>query len=372
MVAVRRIALLMGQDIGYTRGVLQGVQAYGHGRAGWIFRDGPPDLRIVGALREWRPHGIIAHLFDRKVANALIKLRIPLVNTTSTFTDLGVPLIEVDHAKVGQMAADYFLDRGFRNFGYFGSSWTGFSKGREAAFRKRVEERGFTVRSCYAEYLPRPPVEESWKVVDARTRTWLQALPKPVAILSSNDIPARGLSEMCRQLELQIPEQVALLGVDNDELECNLARPNLSSVELPSQRVGYEAAKVLHRLMDGRSPRQHSPLAPLAVITRQSTDTLAIQDAEVAAALAFIRNHAHQDISVSSVLNVVPMSRRVLEQKFREELGRTVLAEIRRVRLEFVKTLLRDTDLQMRQIVGLTPTAYRAQSRLGDSAQNET
>jgi LacI family transcriptional regulator len=392
MTAVRRVALLMGQDIGYTREVLRGVQAYGQNRPGWIFRDGPPDPRILAPLREWKPHGIIAHLFDRKVADALVKLRVPVVNTTNTLKELDVPLVEADHVKVGHLAADYFLERGFRHFGYFGSSWTGFSKDREAAFRERVQERGFAVRSCYAEYLPRPPVAESWKGVDVKVRAWLKALTKPVAILSSNDIPARELAEICRQLELNIPEQVALLGVDNDELECHLCKPILSSIALPSQRIGYEAAKMLHRLMDRRAlKRRKIFLPPLRVVTRQSTDTLAIQDNDVAAALAFIRNHAHEEIGVESILEELPMSRRALERKFREQLGRTVLAEIRRVRLEFVKALLSETDLPMptiaarcgfsgarrlavvfRQIVGFTPTAYRAQSKLGDSSQNET
>jgi LacI family transcriptional regulator len=186
MTAIRRIALLMGQDIGYTRDVLRGVQAYGHNRPGWFFRDGPPDVRLLAPLKEWKPHGVIAHLFDRKLANALIKLQIPLVNTTSTLPDLNVPLAEIDHRVVGQMAAEYFLNRGFRHFfGYFGSSWTGFSRYREDGFRKRVENRGFSVHSCYAEYLPRPPIAESWKVVDTKARAWLSALPKPVAILSS-------------------------------------------------------------------------------------------------------------------------------------------------------------------------------------------
>jgi LacI family transcriptional regulator len=375
----------MGQDIGYTRDVLRGVQAYAQIRPGWIFRDGPSDPRILKPLREWKPHGIIAHLFNPTLAGALIKMRIPLVNTTSTLRDLNVPLVEVDHAKVGRMAADYFLDRGFRHFGYFGSSWTGFSKGREAAFRERVEKRGFAVDSCHAEYLPRPPIADSWKGIDVKVRAWLKGLPKPVAILSSNDIPARELAEICRQLNLHVPEQVALLGVDNDELECHLCNPFLSSIALPSERIGYQAAQILHHMMEGRPPtRRILSLPPLRVVTRQSTDTLAIQDSDVAAALAFIRSHAHEPIGVDSILEHIPLSRRALERKFRDQLNRTVLEEIRQVRLEIAKSLLMDTDLPMpaiaarsgfsgarrlavvfHQIVGITPTEYRAQSKLG-------
>jgi LacI family transcriptional regulator len=392
MAEIRRIALLLGQDIGYTREVLRGVQAFGHSLPNWVFRDAPPDLRLVTPLQEWKPHGIIAHLFDQELADALRKMHVPLVNTTSTLEKLNVPLVEVNHTQIGNMAAADFLDRGFHHFGYFGSSWTGFSVRREAAFRKYVEKRGFTVSSCYVEYLPRPPVEESWKGVDTKVRAWLKALPKPVAIMSSNDIPARELAEICRELKLNIPEQVALLGVDNDELECQLCTPNLSSIALPAQRIGYEAAKLLHRMMDGKQPRRRKiSLPPLHVVTRQSTDTLAIQDEDLADALAFIRKNAGLQIGVESILAEVPVSRRALERKFQTRFGRTVLAEIRRSRLERAKALLTETDLQMptiaassgfsgarrfavvfKQIVGVTPTAYRAQSRLKGLTQNET
>lgn len=392
MSTIRRVALLIGQDIGYTRDVLRGVQAYGRGQPGWIFRDGPPDPRIIIPLKEWKPHGIIAHLFDKTLANELIKFRVPIVNTTNTLKDIRVPLVEVDHARIGEAAAEYFLDRGFRHFGYFGSSWTGFSKDREAAFVARLAKNGYHVDSCYAEYMPRPPIAESWKGVDVKVRAWLKALPKPVAILSSNDVPARELAEMCRQLELHIPEQVALLGVDNDDLECHLCTPILSSIDLGSERVGYEAAKMLHAMMDHRAPKQKRiSIPPLGIVTRQSTDTLAIQDSEVAAALAYIRSSAHENIGVESILQAVPLSRRALERKFREQLGRTVLEEIRRVRLELAKSLLSDTNLPMpaiavrcgfsgarrlavvfRQVTGMTPSEYRAGARPGGLSQNET
>jgi LacI family transcriptional regulator len=392
MTTIRRIALLMGQDIGYTRDVLRGVQTYGRSQLGWIFRDGPPDPRILNPLKEWMPHGIIVHLFDRELARSLAKVRVPIVNTTNTLKDLEVPLVEVDHAKIGQLAAEYFLNRGFRHFGYFGSSWAGFSKDREAAFAERLGKSGYRVDSCYAEYMPRPPVAESWKGVDVKVRAWLKGLPKPVAILSSNDVPARELAEMCRELDLHIPEQVALLGVDNDDLECHLCTPSLSSIDLASERVGYEAAKMLHRLMERRSLKQRKvSIPPLRVVTRESTDTLAIQDTEVAAALAFIRSSAHEDIGVEAILREVPLSRRALERRFRNQLGRTVLEEIRRVRMELVKSLLSETNLPMpaiaarcgfsgarrlavvfRQIVGTTPTAYRAEARVEGMSQSET
>jgi LacI family transcriptional regulator len=383
----RRIALLLGQDLGYCRGVMRGVQTYALEKADWVFRDAAPEDGTLQPLREWKPHGIIAHLFSEDVARSLARLRTPVVNVTNTLAWWTGPLVEVDHLLVGKLAAEHFLARGFRTFGYFGSAWTGFSRQREQGFRERLAQAGFPVSSCYADYLPRAPVSASWRGVDRTIRKWLEALPKPVAVVASNDIPARDLADMCRQLNLRIPEQVALLGVDNDELECRLTSPPLSSVENPAERIGYEAARLLDGLMNGAKPaRTRIRIPPTRVVTRQSTDTLAVDDEDVSRALTYIRAHAHGDdgLSVQAVANVVAISRRMLERKFRALLGRTVLQEIRRVKIEHAQELLLETSLPMPEIarrsgfsspqrmavvfsqtLGEAPTACRQRGGLG-------
>ncbi|HEY3320987.1 MAG TPA: XylR family transcriptional regulator [Planctomycetota bacterium] len=389
----RRIALLLGQDLAYCRGVMLGAQNFALEKAEWVFRDAPPEDGTLEPLREWKPHGIIAHLFSEEVARALARLRIPVINVTSTLAWWTGPLVEVDHLKVGQLAAEHFLARGFRSFGYFGSAWTGFSRQREQGFRERVQQEGFQVSSCYADYLPRAPLSASWRGVDRTIARWLEGLPKPVAVFASNDIPARDLADTCRQLALRIPEQVALLGVDNDELECRLTYPPLSSVENPAQRIGYEAARLLDALMNGRKPASvHISVPPARVVTRQSSDTLAIEDDDVSRTLTYIRAHAHADgLSVQTVADVAAVSRRMLERKFRSLLGRTVLQEIRRVKIERVQQLLLETALPMpeiarrsgfsspqrmavvfAQITGEAPTDYRTRSRLAGGAPAKT
>nr|WP_197525849.1 XylR family transcriptional regulator [Pseudobythopirellula maris] len=348
---------------------------------------------VLKPLREWGPDGVIAHLLDRKVAEELGELRVPLVNTTSTLSELNHPLVEADHGAVGRMAAAYFMDRGFTNFGFFGSAHAGFSREREAGFREALAARGYSATACYAEYLPRPSADVSWVNVDACVRAWLNELSKPVAILSSNDVPARELADICRQLKLDVPNQVALLGVDNDELECNLATPPLSSIVLPAQQIGYEAAEQLERLMAGEPLRQQrTHLAPIRVVSRFSTDTLAVEDPDLRVALSYIRSHAHLEISVESVHEHAAVSRRLLERKFRERLGRTVLNEIRRTRIELAKQLLTETDLPMpavakragfsgarrlavvfRQEETLTPSEFRESVRRHNSlSHNDT
>ena len=164
-------------------------------------------------------------------------------------------------------------------------------------------------------------------------RQWLKRLPKPVAVLACNDLPACDLAVVCRSLGLRVPDDVALLGVDNDELECRLATPPISSIDIPAQRIGYEAARLLDQLLHGKRPANRSLfLPPIRVVTRQSTDTLATGDHVVRAALSYIREHATSGITVDSVVRQIDASRRELERHFRRVLGRSVLTEIRRVR----------------------------------------
>jgi len=347
----RRIALLLPQDLGYSRAVLRGVQEYAVSRPQWIFRDAPPVPDTIKPLREWKPDGVIALLFDPAVADALKRMRKPVVNTTSTLDLPKVALVENDHEAIGRTAAEYFLKRGFRNFGYFGSRWMGASLAREAAFRGGVEAAGHSVSTCHGEYLPRPPLSESWVQVDRRIDAWLRGLPKPVAVLAQNDVPARDLADRCRELGLSVPHDVALMGVDNDDLKCHLCHPPLTSIAVPGRRIGIEAARVLDGMMQGRKPQPvHRFFPPVRVVARQSTDTLAVADELVASVLRLIHERATAGLTVGEIVRHVNVSRRQIERRFREQLGGTPLEEIRRVRVERAKQLLAETDLDMPQV----------------------
>jgi LacI family transcriptional regulator len=209
-------------------------------------------------------------------------------------------------------------------------------------------------------------------------------LPKPVGLFVSNDLLARSLADLCGQLGIHVPDEVALLGVDNDELECLLTSPPLSSIAIPGERIGYEAAKMLDRAMSEKKPATRRLfLPPIRVVTRQSTDTLAIRDPDAIAALRYIHTHAGETINVTDVVQATNVGRRELERKFRTILGRSVLQELRRTRIQQVQKLLAGTDLAMptiarlsgfssahrltivfHQICGMTPTAYRRQSQI--------
>jgi LacI family transcriptional regulator len=379
-----RIGLVMGYGLDFYRDILRGIKEFAETRPNWVFTPIAPDPRAVRAMGPLRHHGMIAHIFNSELADALIEPKRPVVNVSGVLPDLPVPRVGVDHVAVGRLAAEHLLDRGFRHFGFFGYPDHAFSIGREAGFRATIEAAGCRVVSYHEPDPKKADPTGLWKWND-RLRRWLTGLPRPVGILASHDPQGVELSEVCRHSGLRVPEEVALVGVDNDDLLCELARPSLTSVALPAERIGFEAARLLDSLLT--SPRRRLRqsallLPPQGVVVRGSSDILAINDADVAAALRFIRRHAHEPIQVKDVLNEVPVSRRTLERRLRAALGRGVWAEIRRVHLDRGKSLLAETSMPMsevaryagfsdqrqlsvvfRQELGLTPTAYRRQFR---------
>ncbi|WP_269524517.1 AraC family transcriptional regulator [Coraliomargarita parva] len=350
--ATRRIALLLGQDLGYSRRVLSGVLNYAESHAmNWIFHNAPPDIRVLPALERWRPDAILIHLSDRALGERLLELGVPMVSVTNTIAGLRVPYVDVDSQAVGCMAADYFLGLGFRSFAYYGSRKVEFSKNRERGFRARLEGLGYPVANLHADFLPHSPFGQDWSRVDRQTERWLRQLPKPVAVLASNDIPARVLCELCRTAGLRVPDEVSILGVDNDVSECRMSFPALSSVELPAEQIGREAADALRRMLDGgelTESAQH--MSPLGVIPRSSTDYRATGDERVKRVLAYIDEFADRGISVDDVCRRSGLSRRSLERLFREDLHCTVLEQIQKVRVARAKRLLLETDLRIGEV----------------------
>lgn len=389
MESSRRIALLLDRSLSFVRGVLQGIRAYADHRPHWIVRDSPPRLQMVGLVREWKPHGIIAGLVVPQVAAALKRIPAPLVDTAFALPDVDVPTVDVDHAAVGRMAAEYYLQRKFVSFAFFGSSSARYAQVEERAFRQRLANEGYSVSSCYSDFLPDAAASALWRKSAQKTLRWLRQLRKPAAVFACEDTPARYLADLCRQLELRIPDDVALLGVGNDELECRLTAPLLSSIGVPSQQIGFEAAALLDRLMAGQpAPSLPTLLRPLRVVTRHSTDIMAVEDETVQAALQCIRRHARERLSVAGLAHALAVGRRDLERRFRRFLDRSVLDEIHKARTEIAANLLADThlpisavahqagftstrqlDVTFARLHGLTPTAFRRQSQTHHDAE---
>ena len=346
-----RIGLIFDYSQGYCRGVLRGVRAYGEARPHWFFTNVPPDARAVEGLRALGPAGVIAQVFSEDLADALLALGGPLVNVSAVLADLPVPRVGIDNPAVGRLAAEHLLGRGLRHFGFLGHAGHAYSKERENGFRQRVEAAGFSL-ACHQGRAPLPwDSRDQLLPLDRAVGQWLILLPKPVGVLAPNDMWAYQLLEVCRQEGLRVPDDLAVVGVDNDDLLCGLARPPLTSVATPTERVGYEAAALLDRLMAGPGPADGPPpLAPLGVVARQSTDVLMVDDPAVAAAVRFIRERACTPIGVGDLLRAVQLPRRTLERRFRAALGRGPGEEIRHTRVERACYLLAASGSPMAEV----------------------
>jgi LacI family transcriptional regulator len=351
----RSVALLIETSNAYARGLLAGIVRYVNQHDPWsIFlpeqdRMAPPP----SWLSSWRGDGIIARIETEEVAKLVCRRKVPVVDVSAARRVPNIPWVETDDRVIAELAADHLLERGFTNLGFVSDPGFNWSVWRQQHFAELIAAAGgnYFVHHSVSRLDP----AYSWGRERAGLVSWLTSLPKPIGIMACYDIKAQQLLDVCRELDFAVPEQVAVIGADNDQLLCELSDPPMSSVIPNSKRAGYEAAKLLDRMMAGEAIAPEALLVePLGVQTRRSTDILAIDDAEIAAALRFIRQHACDGINVSDVLKQTVLSRRVLESRFRRILGRTPHEEITRLRIERVKQLLGSTDLTLAQIANRT------------------
>jgi len=368
------VALIVESSIEYGRGVLRGI-------ARWLRAHGPWSIfleqRELGAalpgwIREWDGDGIITRSDDPRIAKA----GLPTVGLYDRSVDrLRLPMILNDNLAVGRMAARHLADRGFRHLAYYGVRGERWSE-------LRLEGVASVARAAKATFAVHPSGGR-WEASQERMKRWILGLPRPLGLVAANDMHGLRALDACRRAGLAVPEEVAVVGADDDEELCELSDPPLSSVAFNPEHVGYEAAALLDRLMGREAPpREPLLVPPLAVSTRQSTDILAIDDPDVARAIHYIRRHAFDGITVEDVLAEVPLSRRALEHRFRRRLGRTPKEEIQRLRFDEAKNLLASTELPLARIsdrlgfhqpaylsaafkkeTGLTPAAWRHRNR---------
>lgn len=372
--AHRRVGLVIETSNAYSRGLIRGVMGYARGRGGWSLWLAESERgHAPPALRHWDGDGLIARVENPRVARAVAAARKPVVDVSSARLLPDAPWVETDDAAIAAAAFDHLRGQGLSHFGYAGDDRFNWSRWRRHHFVRAAAATGFDCAVC-------PPVNrERWGRQRAATAEWLAGLPRPVGVLACYDLRAREVLDACQAAGLRVPDDVAVLGVDNDELLCDLADPPLSSVAPNADRTGAEAAALLDRLMAGEPLDPAGRLIPpTGVVARQSTDILAVDDPDVAAAVRFIRESACQGIGVADVLRAVPVSRRVLETRFAQVLGSTPHEEIVRVQIARAKELLSQTDLPLAAIAdrvgfanpeylsvafkraaGLTPGAYR-------------
>jgi len=343
----RRVALYIDIRGSYDHGIARGVIRYAKERRNWNLFGHGWTLNEIGNPERWTGDGIIARIRTRDEADALTAIGVPVVDVCQGFTHPQLNFVANDDFETGRAAGAYLRQCGFRRFAFCGVSEVMWSD---------LRFNGFSIGSeVEAGSIPRfDNALLSWEQpgTSARLRRWLKSLPQPIGILACNDTVGVKITAACQAEGLSIPTSVAVLGVDNEDVLCELADPTLSSVPCDCERMGYEAARLLDRLMKRRRHEPFPPVrvSPLPIVVRASTDVLAIDDELVTQALRFIRNSADLSINVNDVMRAVPASRRSLETRFSKIVGRTIHDEIRRMRLENACRLLAGTDLPVSKI----------------------
>jgi LacI family transcriptional regulator len=349
------VALIVETSVVYGREIQEGISEYVRAHRPWsVF----VEQRELGALPpRWLIRlpwdGIISRPTTPALVRAFGRMGTPVVDLNDLYDDLGLPRIRSDNRAIGRLAAAHLLERGFRVFGYCGFTGEAWAAERRDGFVAAV---GASRRAPAMYESPwRGPRVPAWDVDADRIAAWLRRLPRPLGVMACNDLRGQHVLEACRRANLAVPEQVAVVGVDNEEVLCRLCDPPLSTIVPNARRIGFSAAELLADLMTGGRPGAVDiRIPPTGVVTRQSTDTLAIDDPDVAAAVRFIREHACDGIRVADVLRHVPIARSLLERRFRRAVGRSPHAEIRLVQVRRATELLAHTDLPLRRVAELT------------------
>ncbi|MBN1853029.1 MAG: DNA-binding transcriptional regulator [Pirellulales bacterium] len=354
MLEGRRVAILPDFSEPYDREVMRGISRYVHEHGQWsLYVPSDPDHRIA-QLELWRGDGIIANTDDRRIAKAVQQLDVAVVGFGGGTGIQGprIRYLATDNREIARLGAEHLLDRGFVRFGFCAMPRSArnqpWSEERARAFQERIERAGY---GCSI-FRDTEKVSRNWPELLRQLSAWIDSFEKPVGVMAAYDLRALHLLEACRHLELLVPDDVAVIGVDNDEQICDLAIPPLTSIIQGGARLGYAAAALLERMMSGDVPADRGVFAvpPVGIVTRQSTDVLAIDDCQITAALRYIREHACDGIDVHDVVKQTTISRTSLEQRFKRALGRTLHDEIQRVQINHVKLLLQATDLPIREI----------------------
>ena len=318
------------------------------------------------------------------MAEAILATHVPVVDLRNAVSGLTFAGLGPDNRAVSKLAVEHLLDRGLRHFGFCGirPQVNRFLDARCEHFTRLVQPDGHTCSVFQSRR--RSPQTVVWEQEQDEIANWLRTLPRPVGVMTCDDDRGQQVVDACLRAGLRVPDDVAVIGVDNDEPICRLSSPPLTSVDVNAARIGYEAAALLDRMIAGeKRPRQVIELPPRGVVARASTDLLAVDDLHVGAALRFIREHACDPINVEQVLSQIPISRSTLERRFKQLLNRTPKVEILRVQLDRAKQLLSDSDLSLPMVadrsgfgslshfcevfhrkVGRTPPGYRDQNRL--------
>jgi LacI family transcriptional regulator len=378
-----KIILLSDLSEEYNKSILKGITRYSKDHGPWTFCKMPTYYRetigIDGILKwaqEWEADGIIGQFYNDEEVEKFTQANIPVIaqDFKERFTD--IPNITGDYRETGRLGANYFLRKGFKNFAFYGFGNIVWSRERAEGFEKRIQEAGFNVH--YYEHKD-PDAIDLWYYKPSALSEWLKSLPKPIALMTCDDNQGHHIAEAAKHAGIRIPDEVAVLGVDNDEMVCELSDTPLSSIELDAEKGGYEAARLMEQMVEEKTCYGPDVIVKATqVVTRRSTDIFASKDKYIVNALKYIHGNLDKNLKVDQVLKEVPLSRRSLEKRFMLTTGYPVYEYIYNQRIEKFTQKLLETDMtifeialdlglsdskniarQFKQVKGLTPMEYR-------------
>jgi LacI family transcriptional regulator len=378
-----KIILLSDFAEEYNKNILRGITRYSKDHGPWTFCKMPTYYRetigIDGILKwakEWGADGIIGQFYNNEEVEKFTRANIPVIaqDFKERFTD--IPNITGAYKETGRLGANYFLKKGFKHFAFYGFGNIVWSRERAQGFEERIKDAGFNVH--YYEHQD-PNAVDLWYYKPSALSEWLRSLPKPVALMACDDNQGLHIAEAAKHAGIRIPDEVAVLGVDNDETICDLSETPLSSIELDAEKGGYEAARLMERMVAEKTCNGPDVIVKATqVVTRHSTDIFASQDKYIVSALKYIHGNLDKNLKVDQVLKEVPLSRRSLEKRFMLTTGYPVYEYIYNQRIERFTQLLLETDMtifeialdlglsdskniarQFKQVKGLTPMEYR-------------
>ena len=377
-----KLILLSDFSEEYGKNLLRGITRYSKDHGPWTFCKMPAYYRetigIDGILqwaKEWGADGIIGQFYNDAEVQKFKRAKIPVIaqDFKERFTD--IPNITGAYRETGRLAAEYFLKKGFKNFAFYGFNNIVWSRERAEGFEERIQEAGHNVHY----YLNDSQSLDLWYYKPSALSEWLKSLPKPIALMTCDDNQGHHVTEAAKHAGIRIPDEVSVLGVDNDEMICDLSDPALSSIELDTEKGGYEAARLMEKMINSKVlSAADIVVKPTQVVTRHSTDVFASKDKYVVNALKYIHGNLDKNLKVDQVLKEVPLSRRSLEKRFMLTTGYPVYEYIYNQRIEKFTQKLLETDMtifeialdlglsdskniarQFKQIKGVTPMEYR-------------
>lgn len=350
-----RVLLLIDFSEAYSKKLLRGITQYAKDFGPWKFCRMPTHYRetigiegILNWAKEWGAHGVIGQFYSNADIDKITQAKLPVIAQDLLQRFPNIPNITGAYHDTGKMAAAYFLKKGFKHFAFYGFSNIVWSSERASGFEEFLNKKGHQVH--YFEH-KKSRSRELWYYKPSSLSRWLKGLPKPIAIMACDDNQGEHITEACRHAGIRIPEEVSVIGVDNDEMICSLSDPELSSISLDAERGGYDAAKLLHQMIRNKNKKwTNIEVKPVQVITRHSTDIYATNDIHISSTLRFIHQHLDTNLKVDDILQEIPLSRRSLEKRFQHITGFPIYKYIYNLRTEKFAQLLLETDRTVAEI----------------------